>query len=254
MSDDLEHFRATYRRHYNAGDAVGVSGLYDPDALWLAAAGAALRGSATIGMALRFFMDQVPPRLSLEERARRVGPELAATFGVYRLDGETGDDRSIGGSYADVLRCRGGTWRIVAQQMNYDITMSPEMWVGSRSVVTSLAERGWVGAMLGAGLREGGTALRPLLADDAWIALGGRPAGRGSAEIELLVDQIIRIEVHDLDTAEIDDASVADHGWFDLELHDGRSGWGTYSMLAGRGADGWQIEWLVATWSPLQGC
>jgi hypothetical protein len=77
--------------------------------------------------------------------------------GVYRLtDPAEGATRSIEGPYLNVLRRDDGGWRILRQQMNYDIDMTPDVWLGERSALEDMSATGTLLKQLGFSARDVG--------------------------------------------------------------------------------------------------
>jgi ketosteroid isomerase-like protein len=253
----LAELAACFQAAYNEREPAVVAALYARHARWLAAAGVVFAGRSAIEAALAHFMAAVPPDLALHEQARVESGRHAVSRGVYRLTGEReGTVRSIGGAYLNVLRRDGDGWKILCRQMNYDVDMTPEMWVGERRLLEDLPAAGTLLPRLGFGTGDvvaddGSSAWTP----DAQVALpgGGWVSGRPSIS-RLLRDGSGRppeLVMHDLETLPLEGGLAVDVGWYELGPRGPRSRWGTYTLLA-RWVPRrtWQVHWLVATASP----
>jgi uncharacterized protein (TIGR02246 family) len=262
MDDEtaIDQLIASFQRSYNAHRPSMVADLYAEDARWMAAAGPIFQGRPAITAALKQFMAAVPPVVALTERNKVVVGDRAVSHGTYTMTGEVGGEaRSIGGSYLNALRRDGDAWRIVGQQMNYDVEMSAAMWVGRLEVVEALADEGTLTDLaeaFQARYNSGHVSrLVELFTQHAWVSFPGSTWETGRAAVSQVLqkgmEKSLRLDIHDLDTWELSAGMVVDVGWYELHAGGDRVQWGTYSLLARRSPEAdWLIDWLVATASP----
>jgi len=167
----MQELAARFQAAYNKGDPQAVAALYEPDARWMAAAGAMFVGRPAIESALQGFMTALAPELSLRELARVESGAHAVSRGTYDFS-DAGGDRVISGAYLNVLRRDAQSWKILHQQMNYDVGMTPEMWVGDWSAVEHLPKAGTLLTQLDFTSRDIGVAGGPSAwTPDAQVAL-----------------------------------------------------------------------------------
>ena len=261
-SDELAvlQFLNDYQHAYNSREAKAVAELYSADAVWMAAAGAVFEGRVAITEALEYFMANVPPRLNLNNVASYMFDTHGVMIGTYTLRGDGGAERSIvGGAYLNLLQRDGGSWQIIHQQMNYDLPMIPEMWVGSLGVVRALPEEGSlanVARAIETHYAEGDmTSLVKLLSKANRVAFAGQAlqTGRELSSTVLSTDIGIGhcLSIHDVRTIAFADSMVIGTGWYEIIIDVTQIQWGTYTLLAVENSGGsWDIEWFVGTASP----
>ncbi|HEV7762865.1 MAG TPA: nuclear transport factor 2 family protein [Acidimicrobiales bacterium] len=255
----LDELAARIQEAYNDREPAAVGALYSRHARWMAADGSVVIGRAAIQSVMERFMTEAPPLLTLHELARVESGGHAVSRGTYRLSGELdGRDLSIGGAYLNVLRREDDGWRILCQQMNYDIAMIPELWAGDRQLLEDLPLTGTLLPQLAFGTQDvaaddGATAWTP----DAHVALpaGGWVSGPPSISRSLRAGRRpeagLGLVMHDLETLRVDGGLAIDIGWYELGPRGPGSAWGSYTLLARRVPRGeWLVHWLVATASP----
>jgi uncharacterized protein (TIGR02246 family) len=255
----LDELAAQIQGAYNDRDPAAVGALYSRHARWMAADGSVFSGRAAIQSAMELFMTEAPPVLTLHELARVESGSHAVSRGTYRLSGELdGRDMSIGGAYLNVLRREDEGWRILCQQMNYDIAMVPELWAGQRQVFEDLPLTGTLLPQLAFGAQDvaaddGASAWTP----DAYVALpgggwvGGPPSISRSLRAGRRSGPRLGLVMHDLETLRVDGGLAMGIGWYELGPETRDPIWGSYTLLARRVPRGtWLVHWMVATASP----
>lgn len=256
----VDQLLLSFQEEYNAHHPRGVANLYARNARWQAAAGPILEGRLIITLALQQFMDVVPPTLTLTEESKVIIDDTAVSCGTYMMSGEVdGIDRSIGGAYFNVLKKNGETWQIVAQQMNYDIPMTTDMWVGQLDAVQTQVEEGTLNKLITTYeddfLAGNASQLAQNFTGNAWVSFGGRSAIEGREAIAQYLEQEmagdLQLDLHETSTIMLDKTTAVDRGWYELTGDQEQVQWGTYTLLARLNAEGkWEIEQLVATISP----
>jgi ketosteroid isomerase-like protein len=255
----LDELAARIQGAYNDHEPEAVGALYSRHARWMSAGGSVFIGRAAIQSAMERFMTAAPPVLTLHELARVESGGHAVSRGTYRLSGEVdGLDMSVGGAYLNVLRREDEGWRILCQQMNYDVVMVPELWAGQRQVFEDLPLSGTLLPQLAFGAQDvtagdGVSAWTP----DAYVALpgGGWVSGPPSISRSLRAGRRsgprLRLVMHDLETLRVDGGLAMDIGWYELGPETRDPVWGSYTLLARRVPKGtWLVHWMVATASP----
>lgn len=255
-------FLREFETAYNSHDPVTAAKLYATDATWLAAAGAVFEGQTAITDALEYFMTTVPPVLSLHNTEAIVLGDHAVTIGTYTLSGDVSEQtRTLGGSYLNVLKKETNRWQIVVQQMNYNVAMQADMWVGSLDVVQGLPE----GRLLSDLARayeayfiQADTAnLSTIFNKAGWLSFAGSPLLVGhDASSQVFQDGINNahcLTIHEVSSLELGNGIVVDSGWYELVEDTAQLQWGTYTVLAQQDEAGEVlIDWLVSTSSPLK--
>lgn len=246
--------------HYNLHHPDMVADLYTEDATVVAADLAVDEGRDAIASSLAEAMEG-SPTVSVSTDDVMVFGDRAVARGTYSVE-TTLDDApvSFGGAYINLLRRVDDEWRIQGLQTNYD-SPRPDGWNWAEfedqpdedSAMTSLIEEFETHWNL-----QHPDMVADLYTEDAAVSFADAPVLEGRDAVaqwvgEQMETQATTLDIHGVDTTELDDTHRLDVGWYELFVGEGEEliQTGMYVNLLQLAEDGsWKILWEVNSGRP----
>lgn len=247
--------------HYNLHHPDMVADLYTEDATVLASDLSVDEGREAIAASLAEAMEG-SPTVSVSTDDVRVFGDRAVARGTYSVETTLDDDPvSFSGAYINLLRRVDGEWRIQGLQTNYD-SPRPDGWSWAEfedqpeegSAMTSLIEEFETHWNL-----QHPDMVADLYAEDAAVSFADSPVLEGRDAVaqwvgEQMETQATTLDIHGVDTIELDDAHRLDVGWYEVFAAESEEllQAGRYVNLLELAEDGsWKILWEVNSGRPM---